>query len=132
MEPADILLNADLSRRIDAVHAGAGRLFRVRTQVGFLNVHSQPDNPHRCDNVVAQLHEGQIVQVFFSSIFSAVCLCLSAGECADCKWLRGGACRREPLEISCVNAYFVVCARICNHSYHVCKHALVRGCVTMH
>jgi hypothetical protein len=26
----------------------------------------------------------------------------------------------------------MVCARICNHSYHVCKHALVRGCVIMH
>ena len=32
-------------------------------QVGFLNVHSQPDNPYRTDNVVAQLTDGQIVQV---------------------------------------------------------------------
>ena len=33
MAPADILLNADLLRRAKAVEGGAGRLFRVRTQV---------------------------------------------------------------------------------------------------
>lgn len=33
MAPADILLNADLLRRAKAVEDGAGRLFRVRTQV---------------------------------------------------------------------------------------------------
>ena len=63
MEPAVLLLNAELLRRAKAVEDGAGRLFRVRTQVGFLNVHSTPDNPYRTDNVVAQLTDGQIVQV---------------------------------------------------------------------
>jgi hypothetical protein len=33
MQPADKLLNADLLRRVEAVEKGAGRLFRVRTQV---------------------------------------------------------------------------------------------------
>ena len=59
--------DADLSRalkeRTQAVESGAGRLFRVRTQVGFLNVHSEPGDPFRTDNVVAQLQEGEIVQV---------------------------------------------------------------------
>jgi hypothetical protein len=33
MQPADKLLNADFLRRVEAVEQGAGRLFRVRTQV---------------------------------------------------------------------------------------------------
>jgi hypothetical protein len=33
MQPADKLLNADLLRRVEAVSLGAGRCFRVRTQV---------------------------------------------------------------------------------------------------
>jgi hypothetical protein len=33
MQPADRLLNADFLRRVEAVEQGAGRFFRVRTQV---------------------------------------------------------------------------------------------------
>ena len=33
LEPADRLLNAELQQRVKAVNDGAGRLFRVRSQV---------------------------------------------------------------------------------------------------
>ena len=36
MQPADKLLNADFLRRVEAVEQGAGRFFRVRTQVFVL------------------------------------------------------------------------------------------------
>lgn len=38
--------------------------FLVRTQRGFLNVHSEPGDPYRHDNVVGRLWEGQIVTGF--------------------------------------------------------------------
>mmetsp|Transcript_11410 Transcript_11410/g.17975 ORF Transcript_11410/g.17975 Transcript_11410/m.17975 type:complete len:106 (-) Transcript_11410:22-339(-) len=41
---------------------GAGRRFKVCTQAGFLNVHSDPSDPFRTDNVVNQLMEGEIVE----------------------------------------------------------------------
>lgn len=58
----DQTLISKLRQRAKAVEEGAGKLFRVRTQVGFLNVHSEPGDPHRTDNVVAQVTEGEIVQ----------------------------------------------------------------------
>ena len=41
-----------LRDRARAIAGGAGRRFRVRTQRGFLNVHTSPDDPYRTDNLV--------------------------------------------------------------------------------
>jgi len=37
------------------------RRYLVQTQRGFLNVHSEPGDPYRSDNVVGRLFEGDIV-----------------------------------------------------------------------
>jgi len=55
-------LHAALRKRADEVADGAGRRYRVVTQVGFLNVHSAVDSPWRTDNVVAQLKDGEVVE----------------------------------------------------------------------
>jgi hypothetical protein len=53
---------ASLKARQDDLEQGIGKRFRVRTQRGFLNVHSTyEDGPYANDNVVNQLEEGQIV-----------------------------------------------------------------------
>ena len=46
-----VLLRADSTHVLSAV------------QVGFLNVHSEPGDPYRTDNVVTQLVDGALVQV---------------------------------------------------------------------
>ncbi len=50
-----------LKKRQYALQQGIGKRFVARTQKGFLNIHYEPTNPHDTNNVVGQLHEGQIV-----------------------------------------------------------------------
>ena len=57
----DALLTS-LSERVAAIADGAGRFYRVDALVGFLNVHREPDDPFRTDNVVARLSHGAIVE----------------------------------------------------------------------
>merc|ERR1719471_715766 len=40
----------------------------VRTQRGFLNIHSSPGNPFRTDNIVGYWQEGDLVQVTGPSV----------------------------------------------------------------
>lgn len=51
----------DLENRKLALKNGIGRRYVTRTQQGFLNIHYEPTDPFRTDNVVGQLQEGQIV-----------------------------------------------------------------------
>ena len=55
-------LYASLKARRADVDDGAGKRFRVDSLVGFLNVHSEPDDPFRLDNVVGQLGHGEVVE----------------------------------------------------------------------
>jgi len=51
-----------LRERKEELKRGIGKRFIVRTQKGFLNVHSSLDlGPHATDNIVNQLHDGQVV-----------------------------------------------------------------------
>ena len=54
---------ASLKARQVAIENGIGKRYRVRTQKGFLNVHSSyEDGPYAIDNVVNQLVDGDIVR----------------------------------------------------------------------
>ena len=59
--PEDAALFASLQKRRAAVDGGAGKRYRVESLVGFLNVHSDPGDPWRTDNVVARLPHGAVV-----------------------------------------------------------------------
>ena len=51
-----------LKARQEELQLGIGKRFRVRTQRGFLNVHSSfEDGPYAVENVVDQLEDGDIV-----------------------------------------------------------------------
>ena len=50
-----------LKDRQQSLKLGIGKRYVTRTQRGFLNVHYEPVDPHKIDNVVGQLEEGQIV-----------------------------------------------------------------------
>ena len=50
---------ADLRKRADEL--GGAKKYRVDAPRGFLNVHSEPDDPWRLDNVVEQLDHGTVV-----------------------------------------------------------------------
>ena len=50
---------ADLRKRADEL--GGAKKYRVDAPRGFLNVHSEPDDPFRLDNVVEQLDHGTVV-----------------------------------------------------------------------
>ena len=50
---------ADLRKRADEL--GGAKKYRVDAPRGFLNVHSEPDDPFRLDNVVEQLEHGTVV-----------------------------------------------------------------------
>jgi hypothetical protein len=50
---------ADLRKRADEL--GGAKKYRVDAPRGFLNVHSEPDDPWRLDNVVEQLDHGLVV-----------------------------------------------------------------------
>ena len=54
-------LYASLRARQDEIKAGGGIRYKVQTQRGFLNVHSEPEDPFATHNIVSQLQEGQIV-----------------------------------------------------------------------
>jgi hypothetical protein len=55
-------LHKSLQDRQDELKRGIGRRFVVRTQKGFLNVHSSLENgPFATDNIVRQLEDGQVV-----------------------------------------------------------------------
>ena len=55
-------LYESLRRRESDLSKGIGRRYVCRTQIGFLNVHSDPDGgPFDTSNVVGQLLEGQVV-----------------------------------------------------------------------
>jgi hypothetical protein len=59
-EQQDLL--ASLRSRQQELEKGIGRRYRVRTQLGFLNVHSSyKDGPWATHNIVSQLGEGDIV-----------------------------------------------------------------------
>ena len=60
-EESTELLDA-LRKRAAEVKEGAGRFFRVNSLVGFLNVHKEPGDPWRTDNVVQQLHHSTVVE----------------------------------------------------------------------
>lgn len=50
---------ADLRKRADEL--GAAKKYRVDAPRGFLNVHDEPGDPWRLDNVVEQLDHGVVV-----------------------------------------------------------------------
>ena len=50
---------ADLRKRADEL--GAAKKYRVDAPRGFLNVHAEPGDPWRLDNVVEQLDHGTVV-----------------------------------------------------------------------
>ena len=54
-------LMQSLQKRQEALKQGVGKRYVTRTQLGFLNVHYEPTNPHDTDNVVGRLQQGQIV-----------------------------------------------------------------------
>jgi hypothetical protein len=55
-------LFASLKARQEELRNGVGKRYRVRTQKGFLNVHSShQDGPYAVDNIVGQLEEGDII-----------------------------------------------------------------------
>lgn len=55
-------LFASLKARQVALQNGIGKRYRVRTQKGFLNVHSSyEDGPYETENIVNQLVDGDIV-----------------------------------------------------------------------
>mmetsp|Transcript_3817 Transcript_3817/g.5738 ORF Transcript_3817/g.5738 Transcript_3817/m.5738 type:complete len:151 (-) Transcript_3817:160-612(-) len=54
-------LHAALKIRQDQLKKGIGKRYIVRTQQGFLNVHSESTNPFALDNIVGQLAEGDVV-----------------------------------------------------------------------
>jgi len=39
------------------------KVYKVHTQVGFLNIHSEPGDPFRMDNVVGRWSEGDVIKV---------------------------------------------------------------------
>ena len=55
-------LLAALQKRVDEIGEGAGKRYRVNSVRGFLNVHEEPGDPWRTDNVCAQLDHGAVVQ----------------------------------------------------------------------
>ncbi|CAK9098759.1 Canalicular multispecific organic anion transporter 1 [Durusdinium trenchii] len=57
--PSDEALAESLRKRQEELQKP--RRYVVRTQRGFLNVHADPDDPYRSDNVVGRLWEGEIV-----------------------------------------------------------------------
>ena len=58
----DATLYASLQKRAAAVNDGAGKRYRVESLVGFLNVHTDPGDPWRTDNVVGRLPHGAVVE----------------------------------------------------------------------
>jgi hypothetical protein len=54
-------LMTSLRERQATLKQGIGKRYVARTQLGFLNVHYEPTNPHDTHNVVGRLEEGQIV-----------------------------------------------------------------------
>ena len=61
---------ADLRKRADEL--GGAKKYRVDAPRGFLNVHSEPDDPFRLDNVVEQLDHGTVVTAVETTIETAV------------------------------------------------------------
>jgi hypothetical protein len=59
-----------LKQRRQQVDDGAGRVYLVCTQLGFLNVHSDPSDPTRLDNVVSAL-----AQQYATAALKAICCC---------------------------------------------------------
>ena len=63
LSPAETdALHSSLQKRAEAVEGGAGKRYRVDALVGFLNVHSEPGDPFRTDNVCAQLAHNAVVE----------------------------------------------------------------------
>lgn len=58
---SDDLITKALKSRTDELKVGIGKRYMVRTQRGFLNVHSDSKGVYETNNVVAQLKEGQII-----------------------------------------------------------------------
>ena len=58
----DAALFESLQKRRAAIDGGAGKRYRVDSLVGFLNVHSEPGNAFRTDNVVSRLWNGAVVE----------------------------------------------------------------------
>lgn len=54
-------LMESLQRRQQAIEQGIGKRYVTRTQLGFLNIHYEPTNPHDTNNIVGRLEQGQIV-----------------------------------------------------------------------
>ncbi len=55
-------LFASLKARQEELRQGVGKRYRVRTQKGFLNVHSSyEDGPYAVHNIVGQLEDGDII-----------------------------------------------------------------------
>ena len=59
---SDAMLLQSLQQRVNDLDRGIGKRYKVRTQLGFLNVHASfEDGPWATHNIVAQLEEGEIV-----------------------------------------------------------------------
>lgn len=54
-------ISKSLKKRQKDLKEGIGKRYMVRTQRGFLNVHSDTRSVYEIDNVVGRLEEGQIV-----------------------------------------------------------------------
>jgi hypothetical protein len=52
---------SSLQERVNSLENGVGKRYVVRTQQGFLNVHSSPEDPFNTGNVVSRLRDGDIV-----------------------------------------------------------------------
>ena len=57
----DNLLENDFRARLLELQRGIGKRYKVRTQKGFLNVHSDALSPFSIENIVGKLSEGDIV-----------------------------------------------------------------------
>jgi len=57
----DFEIFQSLRQRQNALENGIGKRYVCRTQNGFLNVHYEPGDPFCVDNIVALLHDGDIV-----------------------------------------------------------------------
>lgn len=55
--------NTKQDERVSVSHPKKNPKYRVHTQIGFLNIHSEPGDPFRQDNVVGKWLEGDVVEV---------------------------------------------------------------------
>lgn len=52
---------SSLRNRLSNIQRGIGKRYKCHTQIGFLNIHQEPTDPFDTNNIVGELHEGQVV-----------------------------------------------------------------------